>query len=254
MPDDSQRLLLSSDLPPFEIVNPEGASRFLLIGDHAGNAIPTGLGDLGVGSPDRQRHIAWDIGVDGLGRDLARRLDAIFVRQRYSRLVIDCNRDPASPEAMPVVSDGTPIPGNAGLAPAARLRRVAEIHDPYQAAIAATLAVRPQAVLVSLHSFTPALAGVARPWHIGVLHNGHNDAFAVRLLDWLAAHAGVPIGDNEPYRMDSTDHTVPRHAFATGLPYVELEIRQDLVADAAGIAAIAALLAAALTDCQVVRD
>lgn len=243
-----QRLLLSNDPPPVEIFNPAGASRFLLIGDHAGNLVPTALGDLGVGAPDLQRHIAWDIGVNALGHDLATRIDATFVRQRYSRLVIDCNRDPESVEAMPAESDRTPVPGNADLTAQALQQRIAEIHQPYQAAIAATIAARATTVLVSLHSFTPALAGVARPWHIGVLHNGHNDGFARRLLDWLGEHAGVPIGDNEPYRMDATDHTVPRHAFAAGLPYVELEVRQDLLDDAEGIAAIATLLAAGLAE------
>lgn len=244
MPDDRQSLLLASDPPPVETVNPGGISPFLLIGDHAGNLVPTALGNLGVDARDLRRHIGWDIGVDALGRDLATRLDATFVRQRYSRLVIDCNRDPASPEAMPVISDGTPVPGNDGLAAKARQVRIEAIHEPYQAAIAAALAQT--TVLVSLHSFTPALAGIARPWHIGVLHDGHNDAFAVRLLGWLLQHADRPIGDNAPYRMDSTDHTVPRQAFATARPYVELEVRQDLLGDAAGVASIAALLAAGL--------
>lgn len=230
-----------------EIVNPDGVSRFLLIGDHAGNAIPASLGNLGVEWRDLMRHIAWDIGVDGLGRSLATRLDATFVRQRYSRLVIDCNRDPGSAEAMPVESDGTAVPGNDGLAAEARQCRIDAIHQPYQAAIAAILAARgPATVLVSLHSFTPALAGVVRPWHIGVLHDGHNDIYARQLFDWLVQNSGLMIGDNAPYRMDVTDHTVPRHAFALARPYVELEVRQDLLADAAGITRIAGLLAAGL--------
>lgn len=246
MPDDRQPLLRASDPPPVETVNPGGASPFLLIGDHAGNLIPTALGNLGVDARDLLRHIAWDIGVDALGRDLAARLDATFVRQRYSRLVIDCNRDPASVEAMPVISDATPVPGNDSLTPTGRQRRIEALHEPYQAAIAAALQARAHATLVSLHSFTPALAGIARPWHIGVLHDGRNDAFAVRLLGWLQQHADMPIGDNAPYRMDSTDYTVPRHAFAAARPYVELEVRQDLLGDATGVSRIAALLAAGL--------
>ena len=234
-------------MPPVEIINPEGAAPLLLIGDHAGNAIPEALGSLGVADADRQRHIGWDIGVDALGRRLSERLDATFVRQRYSRLVIDCNRDPASVEAVPVASDGTAIPGNIGISPVARQQRVAEIHAPYQAAIAAALAARLAShVLVSLHSFTPSLSGDSRPWHIGVLHNGGNDGFARRFLAWLVAHGDRPIGDNQPYRMDATDHTVPRHAFPAGRPYLELEVRQDLLGDAAGTEAMAALLATAI--------
>ncbi len=248
MPDDSQRLLHSNDLLPVEIVNPDGGALFLLTGDHAGNLVPSALGTLGVAADDMARHIGWDIGVEALGRNLAARLDAAFVRQRYSRLVIDCNRDPGSAEAMPVVSDGTRIPGNIGLSAADRHRRVVEIHEPYQAAVAAAFEARPGAVLVALHSFTPAMAGVARPWHIGVLHDGHDDVFAQRLLDWLERNAGLPIGDNEPYRMDATDYTVPRHAFGAARPYVEVEVRQDLLGNAAGIDRIAALLAAGLNE------
>lgn len=226
-----------------DIINPHGCSPFLLIGDHSGNAIPLALGSLGVADADLQRHIAWDIGVDALGRALAARLDATFIRQHYSRLVIDCNRDPASPDAMPAISDATAVPGNATLDQAAREQRIEEIHAPYHAVIAAALADRPlSTMLVSLHSFTPALAGVTRPWQIGVLHAGHNDGFALRLRDWLMRNAGMIVGDNAPYRMDSTDYTVPRHAFAMARPYVELEIRQDMLVNPHGVAVIAECL------------
>ena len=230
------------DPPAVCVVNPRGRSPFLLIGDHAGNSIPRRLGDLGLDAEDRVRHIAWDIGVAALGKALADRLDATFVAQTYSRLVIDCNRDPDAADAVPGVSDGTPIPGNVD---ADRAARVAAIHAPYQAAIAAEIARRETTVLVALHSFTPVMAGVARPWAIGVLHDGHRDGFARRLLARLAARGDLVVGDNEPYRMDGTDHSVPRHAFAADLEYAELEIRQDLLAADPG--GWAALLADALT-------
>ncbi len=185
------------------------------------------------------RHIAWDIGVAALGRALAARLDATFVGQTYSRLVIDCNRDPRSAGAVPQTSDGTIIPGNAD---PDRAARIAAIHAPYQDAIAREIARRDRTVLIALHSFTPVMAGIARPWAIGVLHDGHADGFARRLLARLQARAAFVVGDNEPYRMDGTDHSVPRHAFAAGLPYAELEIRQDLLAaDPAGWAALLAV-------------
>ena len=239
--------LLGPDDPPVvTVVNPRGAGPFLLIGDHAGSAIPARLGDLGVSAADRARHIALDIGVAALGTALAALLDAPFVAQTYSRLVVDCNRDPATPQAIPAASDGTAIPGNAGLADADRTARTAAIHEPYQQAIAAALDAAPaDAMLVSLHSFTPVMAGVARPWAIGVLHAGHEDARAKAMLAALTARGDVVVGDNEPYVMDATDHTVPRHAFARGLAYVELEIRQDLLA--ADPERWARIVAAALT-------
>jgi len=242
-------LLGLNDPDPVQIVNPGGRSDLLLIGDHAGNVVPAALGSLGIGLDDLVRHIGWDIGIAGLGTALAAMLDAVFIRQTYSRLVIDCNRDPARADAMPAVSDGTRIPANEALTDADRAARVAAIHAPYQAAIAAELTRRDaggrQTHLVSLHSFTPAMAGVARPWQVGVLHDRGELSLTHRTLSRLRADPALTVGDNEPYRMDGIDHTVPRHAYPDR-PYVELEVRQDLLADAAGVAAWAARLATVL--------
>ncbi len=242
-------LLGHNDPDPVQIVNPDGRSDLLLIGDHAGNVVPGALGSLGIGPDDLSRHIGWDIGIAGLGEALAAMLDAVFIRQTYSRLVIDCNRDPARADAMPAVSDGTRIPANEGLTDADRAARVAAIHAPYQAAIAAELARRDaggrRTQLVSLHSFTPAMAGVARPWQVGVLHDRGDLSLTHRTLARLRADPALTVGDNEPYRMDGIDHTVPRHAYPDR-PYVELEVRQDLLADAAGVAAWAQRLATVL--------
>lgn len=233
-------LLSETDLPPARIINQHGLSSFLLLGDHAGALIPSALGTLGLSSEDLRRHIALDIGIQGLGETLSARLAATFICQRYSRLVVDCNRAPLSPEAMPMISDGTAVPGNAALTATERARRISEIHTPYQDAIAHHLGERDkrgiETILVSLHSFTPVMDGVERPWHIGVLHDAGNTGFATVMIERLRRDGDLIVGDNEPYRMDSTDYTVPFHAFAQGRPYVELEIRQDLIACESGVA------------------
>ena len=238
MADTDDHLLDSDEPAPAGIINADGASPFLLVGDHAGTAIPRRLGTLGVSPQDRARHIAVDIGIRAVGERLAARIDASFIHQPYSRLVIDCNRDPASADAMPTVSDGTAIPGNQGLGEADRQRRIAAIHHPYHDRIAAEIAARTAAgrptILIALHSFTPVMAGVARPWHVGVLHWRGETGFARALLATLGEEAGLIVGDNEPYRMDETDYTVPRHAVTAGLPYAEIEVRQDLIADLGG--------------------
>ncbi|WP_428628327.1 N-formylglutamate amidohydrolase [Sphingopyxis sp.] len=234
-------LLGTADPAAAQLFNAGGRSPFLIVGDHAGNAIPHRLGTLGLTEADRARHIAWDIGVYDLGKALAQALDAPFIFQRYSRLVIDCNRDPGHPDAASAVSDGSVIPGNAGLTPDRLAARVAAIHTPYHARIALELARRDAAaqptILLALHSFTPTLGGKSRPWEVGILHDGGDTRFARVLLASLVARADITVGDNEPYRMDATDYSVPRHAYPAGLPYAEIEIRQDLLADAAGVAA-----------------
>lgn len=234
----AKNMLGPGDPAPFEAYNAKGRSPFLLVGDHAGSAIPTALGDLGLGAADRTRHIAVDIGTYGLGHMLAELFDASFIHQSYSRLVIDCNRNPARADAIPIMSDGSRIAGNEGLDDAARTARINAIHSPYHAAIADAIDRRQaegrETILLSLHSFTPVLKGFARPWAVGVLHWLGRIDFAQAMLAVLTSDPSLCVGDNEPYRMDATDYTVPRHAFAGHLRYAELEIRQDLIGDGEG--------------------
>jgi predicted N-formylglutamate amidohydrolase len=239
----ASRLLSGDDPPPFSVTNRSGSAPFLLIGDHAGRAIPRALGDLGVAPGAMDRHIAWDIGVSGLGRRLAARLDACFVEQAYSRLVIDCNRKVGAADRAPAVSDGVAVPGNAGLSAAGLAAREREIYTPYQSAIAEALDARAgrPTFLVSLHSFTPVMAGFARPWRMGVLHRNDSE-LSRRMLALLQAELGDAAGDNQPYAMDGTDNTVPLHADARGIDYLEIEVRQDLLADDAGQEAAAELI------------
>ena len=180
----------------------------MLIGDHAGTAIPAALGDLGLSTGNRGRHIAVDLGVERLGTLLSEHLQAPFVWQTYSRLVADCNRDPDAPDWAAQVSDGIQVPGNQGLEPADLAARRDEVFEPYHAAIADLLNWRGEqgieTILISLHSFTPIMQGKQRPWEICVLHDGRRDEFAKDVLTNLQRTDRV-VGDNEPYDMDDTD-------------------------------------------------
>lgn len=231
------------------MLNKGASSPFLLLGDHAGREIPRGLNRLGLTDAALDRHIAWDIGIAGLGERLSALLDATFIRQAYSRLVVDCNRRPGSEGAMPEISDGTLVPGNRDLSSQAAAARMAEIYQPYQDAIAEALDARDEkpTLLIALHSFTPSMGGVDRPWRLGVLHR-NDSAFSSAVLTRLRADLGELVGDNAPYAMDDVDNTIPLHADPRGLDYLELEIRQDLLADEAGQAAMADWLAPRLVD------
>lgn len=233
-------LLGTSDPSPVTVEAPGGRSPLLLVSDHAGNRVPASLRDLGLGTRDRNRHISWDIGIRGVTSHVSRRLDATYVHQRYSRLVIDCNRMPGCAESMPAVSDGTPVPGNRDLSDAAVAERIEEIFRPYHAAIVAEFdererRARPPA-LISMHSFTPMLdtERVARPWQIGVIY--HRDRRIGRaLVELLQADRALCVGENEPYTVNiDIDYTVPVYGERRGIPYVEIEIRQDLIENEAG--------------------
>jgi predicted N-formylglutamate amidohydrolase len=246
------RLLAPGEAPPFEVRNPGATSPLVLIGDHAGRAVPAALCDLGLPAAELERHIAWDIGVAALGARLADNLEACFIAQRFSRLVIDCNRDPERPDAIVETSDGAKVPGNIGLPPPERRRRIEEVFSPYHARIAqeldASAATGVSTLLVALHSFTPVMAGSARPWRYGVLHLGQSPACDALLARLRSRFGAGLVGDNEPYRMEGTDFTVPHHAVARGLDYVELEVRQDLIADGEGAAEVAAVLGEVLRE------
>jgi predicted N-formylglutamate amidohydrolase len=206
--------------------------------DHYGRLIPAVLGDLGLPESELKRHIAWDIGIAGVAEMLSAQLDAHLVVQRYSRLVIDCNRPPGVASSVPIISEATTIPGNEGIArDMAELRR-AQIFDPYHHRIDEIIDQRRHrnmpTILVSLHSYTPVYAGIARPWHIGTLYQ-RDKVLPPLLLQCLRAEPDLVVGDNEPYAVsDETDYTIPVHGEARGLMNTGIEIRQDLISDQAG--------------------
>ena len=238
MPPDASALIGAGDPPAVEIVRPEGKAPVLVTCDHASRAVPHALAKLGLGERELSLHIGWDIGAGAVTRDLARLLDAPAILTGYSRLVIDCNRDLEDPTSIPAVSDGIAVPGNRDLDAAQRARRVETLFRPYHAAIERTVdgfigrGVHP--AVFSIHSFTPSMNGIARPWHIGVLWN-RDPRIPVPLMAALRREHGLVVGDNEPYSArEPAGYTVRTHAENRGLPHMAVEIRQDLIADAAG--------------------
>ncbi|MGL4541787.1 MAG: N-formylglutamate amidohydrolase [Polymorphobacter sp.] len=227
---------------PLRIAGAAGV-RLLVTADHASDAVPHGV-DLGVAAAVMATHIAVDIGTAALARRLAARLGAPAVIATVSRLVIDFNREPDAAGLIPHSSDGVHIIGNDGISGSERARRLAAYHAPYHAAIAAALAKTAPELLISLHSFTPQLATrpvEARPWPVGILYN--QDDRAARLGLAALRARGFNAGDNQPYSGRVLNATMNRHAEAHGLPYLGFEVRQDQLADAAGIACWADTLA-----------
>jgi predicted N-formylglutamate amidohydrolase len=240
--------LISLDEPEAVEIVP-GGGRVVLACDHASKRVPRVLGTLGLTGAELARHIGWDIGAAALTRALAVRLSSPAVLARYSRLVIDCNRDPADKSSIPEESDEVPVPGNRGLSEPARAARRAAIFDPYHAGIAAwiddALARGPVPALISIHSFTPAMGGVERPWQVGILWDA-DDRIAQPLMAALRA-AGFAVGDNQPYSAKQpAGYTQRHHALARGLPHVAIEVRQDEIGDDAGASLWAGRLASAL--------
>ncbi|WP_423602596.1 N-formylglutamate amidohydrolase [Sphingomonas sp. MS122] len=223
----------------------QGGADILILCDHASNAVPPDV-DLGIDPRLLGKHVAIDIGAAAVSEALAAQLGAPAILATVSRLVIDLNREPDSAGLIPHISDGHAIPGNGGVD---RAERIARFHAPYHRRIADTIRARRPALLVSVHSFTPRLEqhdGPSRPWEIGVLYN--RNARAARIGIELLERAGVVTGDNEPYSGRLLNATMNRHAEGNGIPYLGIEIRNDLISDAAGVAHWAQLLASIVKD------
>ncbi len=218
---------------PVELLPGSVESGILILCDHASNAVPSDLSDLGLPESEFGRHIAYDIGAAAVTRSLARRLGAPAILTRFSRLIIDQNRGRDDPTLVMRLSDGAVVPGNAEVDDAEVQRRIARFYDPYDDAIAdaihKAMAAGHPPVVVTVHSFTPVWRGRPRPWHVGILWDA-DDRFARPLLEGLEAEGGLVVGDNEPYDGALAGDTVDRHATIRGLANALIEIRQDLIA------------------------
>jgi predicted N-formylglutamate amidohydrolase len=255
--DAAAKLAAGDDFRPFTVIRGDAACGILLVCDHAGNALPRRYGDLGLPPAEFQRHIAYDRGAATVTEGLAARLGAPAVLANFSRLLIDANRGADDPTLIMRLSDGAIVPGNAAVDAEERARRIALFHAPYHAAVAAAvdaaLARRRPPIVVSIHSFTPVWRGNPRPWHAGVLSDADR-RLAEPLLAALRADTSLVVGDNEPYSGGMAGDTMDQHGAVRGLAAAIIEIRQDLIGEAAGAAAWAERLAPVLAAINAAAD
>ena len=223
----------SAGPPPYEYLNESGKAGVLLVCDHASSVLPDRYGTLGLDPEFLNRHIAFDIGAADVTRRISRGLDAPAILSGYSRLLIDCNRQPGHVTSIPEISDGIEVPGNREIDAAEVERRQASFFRPFHAAVDASLerfserSVVP--AYVAIHSFTPMMDGYERPWHVGVLWNT-DPRLAKPLIDALSEWPGIVVGENQPYSgRDPEGYSIHTHGGDRGIPNVLIEVRQDLV-------------------------
>ncbi|TRC92436.1 N-formylglutamate amidohydrolase [Mesorhizobium sp. WSM4303] len=237
----------STVFAPFDLVEGDRKRGIVLIADHARRDLPDEYGSLGLPAAQLERHIAYDIGVETVTRELAAALDVPAVIANFSRLLIDPNRGEDDPTLIRQLYDGTVVPGNYPMAPEERERRLDGFYRPYHDAVGAMIASVAQAsgkapFIFSVHSFTPAMQGIARPWHVGILWD-LDDRVARPLIDMLEEDKDLVVGDNEPYDGALRGDTMFKHAIVNGFAHALIEIRQDLIADQKGAIAWAERLA-----------
>lgn len=249
--DGAMGALLAPDEEPAVDVR-DGGGPFVVVCEHASNRLPRALGSLGLRAADLDRHIAWDPGAAEVAAGIAAGTDSTLVLQRYSRLAIDCNRDPGLSDAITPLSESTVVPGNVNLSSEAKASRISALWSPFHAALERPLDARRAAYrptgLVTIHSFTPVYRGIARPWHVGVISTPDR-RFADALLARLRRDRHLVVGDNQPYSAkDNVDYTIRRHGYARGLPNVMIEVRNDLLRTARDIGAWVERLTEALLE------
>lgn len=230
-----------------EVCHPKSASPVLLLCEHAGQAVPQVLDGLGLPDGAIDQHIGWDIGAESLARALSDRLRCPLVIQRYSRLVMDCNRPPGSQGSVPEVSDGVRVPGNVGLDADDRTRRKQAIFDPMNDAITAAFDDQPRQAAFAIHSYTRYFQAQDRPWDAGFLTR-RDTATAQTLMTAISSREPtLKLALNEPYQIDDeSDWFIPRHAEPRGLRHTLIEVRNDHLRDDTGITRWADLLADAI--------
>ena len=240
---------LAGDPEPVEWVNPDSDFPVLLVCEHAGQEIPSQLDGLGLPEGAIDLHIGWDIGAEPLARAIATELGAPLILQRYSRLVIDCNRPPGTEGSIPHRTGGVNVPGNRDLCRSEVEARRREVFDPYDRAIKAALARNDVTSVFSIHSFTADFPGQDRPWDAGFLTR-KDEATAHALMQHLRKAApNLTLALNEPYRIeDESDWLIPRYAEARGLRHSLIEVRNHHILESAGQSQWATLLAQAIQE------
>ncbi len=227
----------------FTEINPDGNPRFLILCDHASNAIPPEYDQLGLSDEALASHRGWDIGAANIAKLIANRLGCPAVLAGFSRLLIDTNRGLDDPTLIMQLSDGEIISGNAKLTPAPPCpqwqKRVKLFYKPYHDQIRHRLAYAQAAnivpIILSVHSFTPVWNQKKRTMPAAVLWDKDD-----RLLQHIHRNMKVlqaskntkfqgTLGDNQPYSGRLKNDTLYTHATSQGVPHALIELRQDLV-------------------------
>ncbi|MCC3860053.1 N-formylglutamate amidohydrolase [Pseudemcibacter aquimaris] len=238
---------------PFELINPDGKANIVLISEHASNHIPAEYNQLGLSDEQLEMHIAWDIGIAEVTKNLAEMLDAPAILAKFSRLLIDANRALDQAGLIPEISDGHEIHGNKDLCDIETQKRIDRFYHPFHDntdKLIQNKANDAQApIIFNMHSFTPSMNDFDRPWHTGMLWNRDKRA-AAALINSLKKR-GFTVGDNEPYSGQELNHTMNQHGTRHGFPHVNIEIRQNEIDHQRGIDKWSRILA---EDIEIIRD
>ena len=234
----------------FEIINPHGQANIVFICEHASNHIPPIYDNLGLDDDLLNLHIAWDIGISEVTKNLSLRLNAPAILASFSRLLIDANRGISQAGLIPEQSDGYKIKSNCNLSEVEREKRINQYYRPFHNKVGVIIQEKAKSekapLIINMHSFTPQMNGFNRPWHSGMLWN-KDPRVAIVLKNKLEGR-GYCVGDNKPYSGRDLFHTMNIHGDSHGFPHVMIEIRQDEINTAEGVEKWSRILTKELKD------
>ena len=215
-------------------------NQILIIADHASNYIPKEYNNLGLPDYFLNNHITFDIGVKELGLDLSNRLKCKVIQGKYSRLLIDLNRDLNDPTIIPEIVDGKIIPGNIELSKSELRLRVRTIYNKYHNEIDQIIKNEKVKVILSIHSFNPIFKNKKRFLKFGILSNEDKNLSSI-IIDQLRLQK-FNVGDNKPYKGNLIGDSMYRHGLRNKLPHALIEVRNDLLSNPTKIKSVSRLL------------
>ncbi len=203
--------------------------------DHSSNSIPDYYNNLGLSDSLLNQHIAYDIGANKLTKILAKTFKTNCILARYSRLLIDLNRDPNHLNLIPKYSDNTLIKKNRNLSTKEKKKRIKLYHETYHENLRKLLNKmdienKCKTSLICIHSFTPSLKNQLydRPWDIGLLYR-KDTRIQKPLEKYLKSIKSLNIGDNLPYSgFDDVNYTMTHHGEEQNRPFISIEVKNNV--------------------------
>ena len=200
----------------------------LIIVDHANNFIPSKYRNLGLPKYLTESHIAYDLNILNLSKQINTLLDSDIVYGENSRLIIDLNRGQNDPTLIPSISDKKLIPGNIGISTKEFNFRKRKFYNNYHSKIKKIVTEKKIKLIISMHSFNPYFKGKKRTTEIGILSN-EDRRYSDLLIKQMVKSNKYIIGDNVPYKGELKDDTLHKHGFKKNILHTLIEVRNDLI-------------------------
>ncbi|HBO1833552.1 TPA: N-formylglutamate amidohydrolase [Pseudomonas aeruginosa] len=220
----------------------------VLLCEHGGRRIPTAWKNLGLPEAFLETHFCQDLQSRELTLSVAKKLGATAIVSNYSRLFLDYNRKKYDPGCIRIDMGGIPIPGNLNLSEDERDLRERIARHPVENAVAEWVEgeVSRAKAIISIHSFSPLWDNKLRSCEVGVMWK-HDDRLPLRLINSIEQQDVFRVDDNEPYSFKENDwFTLDRHGISIGVPNAYIEVRNDLIQNAALLDRMSDVLAKAI--------